>query len=89
MGVYIFIRIKKHCLNILNLFIIKMGREKKVSKKVSEFDRYERMKKMEKEAEVEKRRNNIEHIKQPKRQKNISGGKLKINDFDYYEEEYI
>lgn len=63
MGVYIFIRIKKHCLNILNLFIIKNGERKKVSKKVSEFDRYERMKKMEKEAEAEKRRNNIEHIK--------------------------
>lgn len=28
----------------------------KVSKKVSEFDRYERMRKMEKEAEAEKRR---------------------------------
>ena len=47
------------------------------------------MRSMKKEAEAEKRRNNIEHIKQPKRQKNISGGKLKINDFDYYEEEYI
>ena len=62
-----------------------------MSKKVSEFDRYERMRKLEKEAEAEKRKSAFEGKKKSGRPKvGINGGlKHRMRDFDDYEDEYI
>ena len=55
-----------------------------MSKKISEFDRYERMKKLEKEAEAEKRKSGFEGAKKPKRGRSAIQGKCRIRDFDDY-----
>ncbi|MCJ7857104.1 hypothetical protein MUJ63_12485 [Lachnospiraceae bacterium NSJ-143] len=55
-----------------------------MSKKISEFDRYERMKKLEKEAEAEKRKSGFEGGKRPKKNRPAMQGKCRIKDFDDY-----
>ncbi len=60
-----------------------------MSKKVSEFERYERMKKLEKEAEVEKRKSEGSGLKRKSgRMKQVVGSsKGSFKDFD--DEEYF
>lgn len=60
-----------------------------MSKKVSEFERYERMKKLEKEAEVEKRKSEGSSLKRKSgRMKQVVGSsKGGFKDFD--DEEYF
>jgi hypothetical protein len=63
-----------------------------VSKKVSEFERYERMKKIEKEAEVEKRKSEGAEKKKAGRPKQVVGLGTKgdyrgLTDYDDYDDE--
>lgn len=62
-----------------------------MSKKESEFDRYERMRKLEKQAEVEKRKADGEIKKKAKRPKPsmaLSGSKNWSRDYEEYYDEY-
>ncbi len=53
-----------------------------MSKKVSEFDRYERMKRLEKEAEAEKRKSAIGYGKKSKKSRGGQQIKGRFIDFD-------
>ena len=57
-----------------------------MSKKLSELDRYERMRKMEKEAEAERRKSDFEGRKKTGKPKMSihSQTKCRIRDFDEY-----
>ncbi len=53
-----------------------------MSKKISEFDRYERMKKLEKEAEAEKRKSDIGYGRKNKKSRGMQQTKGRFMDFD-------
>ncbi len=53
-----------------------------MSKKVSEFDRYERMKRLEKKAEAERRKNDICYGAKNKKNKGMQQAKGRFMDFD-------
>lgn len=53
-----------------------------MSKKISEFDRYERMKRMEKEAEAEKRKSNIGYGRKGKKSRGMQQIKGRFTDYD-------
>lgn len=64
-----------------------------MSKKVSEFERYERMKKIEKEAEVEKRKSEGGEKKKAGRPKQVvglgnRGDYRNLADYDDYDDDY-
>lgn len=53
-----------------------------MSKKVSEFDRYERMKRLEKEAEAERRKSDIGYGRKNKKNRGMQQTKGRFMDFD-------